>query len=441
VSDRKWVGQVSLARAIVTMLAVAAVLAPTSTPALAGPFGSVTEFTTGLRPGAVPATIAAGADGNVWFNVQECAVSFTLGPTPCPSIDRITPTGSITDVANQEGAALVLGPDGNIWFPGERGEISQITPSGAVTKFPGPSGATLVVGPDGNIWFPTAGSAPGPFVAIGRMTTTGRFLGAFPLHPEIPGTLPTIFQMAAGRDGNVWMASNREIFRMTPGGVDTFFNGRPGRVIAPLGITSGPDGNVWFTDQACTQGSIPKTLGATACAIGRITPAGEITEFTAGLAPSAVPSAITAGPDGNLWFTDRRCTSSAAHPACMIGRITPAGVISESSEGLSPGSQPFAIASGPDGHIWFTNIACHEFRGQCAIGRISTTATAGASLKVPKLKGKSLAAAKKLLAQAHLKLGNVKVARHHKHHLRVVSQSVKPGTTRRSGTKVNLQLG
>ncbi len=448
-SDRKWVGQVSLAQAIVTMLAVAgSVLALTSTPALAGPFGSVTEFTTGLRPAAIPMEIVPGADGNVWFSVQQCAVSFTLGPAPCPAVGRITPSGVISEFhlpgssPNPRPIGLVLGPDGNIWFLGEHETMSRITPSGAVMEFPGPWGSPLAVGPDGNIWFPTNMGLPGGlFVGVGRMTTTGTFLGTFPLHPEIPGTAPTIFQMVTGHDGNLWMASNREIFRMTPGGTDTFFNGRPGRVIAPIGITSGPDGNIWFTDQACTQGSIPKTLGTTACAIGRITPAGEITEFTAGLAPNAVPSAITTGPDGNLWFTDRRCTSSAAHPACMIGRITPAGVITESSEGLSPGSLPWAIASGPDGHIWFTNLACSEFRGQCAIGRISTTGALGASFKVPKLTGKSLAAAKKLLARAHLKLGKVKVARHHKHHLRVVSQSVKPGTTRRSGTKVNLQLG
>src|SRR5262245_6266573 len=59
------------------------------------------------------------------------------------------------------------------------------------------------------------------------------------------------------------------------------------------GITTGPDGNVWFTEQAG-----PK--------IGRITPAGVVTEFPiseAGSHPSS-PKAICAGPDGNLWFID-----------------------------------------------------------------------------------------------------------------------------------------
>jgi streptogramin lyase len=51
-------------------------------------------------------------------------------------------------------------------------------------------------------------------------------------------------------------------------------------------------------------------------------PLGEIKEFTAGLRPNSEPNRIAAGPDGNLWFTER------ANPA-RIGRITTAGTIDE----------------------------------------------------------------------------------------------------------------
>ena len=43
--------------------------------------------------------------------------------------------------------------------------------------------------------------------------------------------------------------------------------------------------------------------------------------------------AIAAGPDGNLWFTDQGTTKA-------IGRITPAGAITEFSSGLNAGSDP-----------------------------------------------------------------------------------------------------
>src|SRR5262249_23925963 len=76
----------------------------------------------------------------------------------------------------------------------------------------------------------------------------------------------------------------------------------------PYGITRGPDGNLWFTENLAGK-------------IGRITPAGVITEFN--LTPGSQPVQITAGPDGNLWFTE--------NVPSRIGRITPAGVITEFS--------------------------------------------------------------------------------------------------------------
>src|SRR5438046_8978896 len=74
----------------------------------------------------------------------------------------------------------------------------------------------------------------------------------------------------------------------------------------PGGITAGPDGNLWFTEGSTNR-------------IGRITTAGAITgEFTIPTANS-YPNWITAGPDGNLWLTED-CGNK-------IGRITTAGAI------------------------------------------------------------------------------------------------------------------
>ena len=101
--------------------------------------------------------------------------------------------------------------------------------------------------------------------------------------------------------------------------------------------------------------------GAT-CAIGRITPSGTITEFTAGLHPGgdpngSVPLAITAGPDGNLWFTDKDSARQGGL-AGAIGRITPSGQITEFFDGsLDSLSSLYSasITAGPDGNLWFTS--------------------------------------------------------------------------------------
>lgn len=93
---------------------------------------------------------------------------------------------------------------------------------------------------------------------------------------------------------------------------------------------TGPDGNLWFTDEAGE--------------VGRITPNGVVTKFSAGIAPESRPYEIAAGPDGNLWFTEPGTKS--------IGRITPAGVVTQFSEGIS--GEPLGITAGPDNSLWFT---------------------------------------------------------------------------------------
>src|SRR5262245_39473797 len=65
----------------------------------------------------------------------------------------------------------------------------------------------------------------------------------------------------------------------------------------PWDITLGPDHNLWFTEQHPTYGN----------RIGRITPAGAITEFAQGLSDKAWPSGISANPyDDRLYFTEFR---------------------------------------------------------------------------------------------------------------------------------------
>ena len=109
---------------------------------------------------------------------------------------------------------------------------------------------------------------------------------------------------------------------------------------SPGGITTGPDGAGWFTEN---NGKI-----------GRVTTAGVITELTIPTANSG-PQGITAGPDGALWFTN--------DDGASIGRITVAGAVTTyTSFGIK---NPFGITAGPDGAVWFTN-------SNSSIGRITT---------------------------------------------------------------------
>lgn len=101
----------------------------------------------------------------------------------------------------------------------------------------------------------------------------------------------------------------------------------------PDRITAGPDGSMWFVEDAPL--------------IGKITPAGDVTEFPL---PAGVIRAhhIVAGPDGALWFT--------LQGRAALGRMTTDGAFSEkplpSGFGIAGG-----ITRGPDGLLWFTSYS------------------------------------------------------------------------------------
>src|SRR5215212_7695318 len=76
-------------------------------------------------------------------------------------------------------------------------------------------------------------------------------------------------------------------------------------------------------------------------------PAGVITEYPLPTAGSS-PWGIAAGPDGNLWVTER-----TAQGVGKVARVTTSGVFTEYSIPTG-GNNSSAIAAGPDGNLWIT---------------------------------------------------------------------------------------
>src|ERR1700730_2683445 len=79
-----------------------------------------------------------------------------------------------------------------------------------------------------------------------------------------------------------------------------------------------------------------------------------VTEFSAGITAGSYPFGITTGPDGNLWFTEEIGN--------RIGRITPLGVVTQFSAGITAGAGPAGITTGPDGNLWFTEVGGDRHR-------------------------------------------------------------------------------
>jgi streptogramin lyase len=245
-------------------------------------------------------------------------------------------------------------------------------------------GASIVAGTDGNLHLTEPSTRRASRAgSIDQMTTDGAFTRV-----RLRAANRLSKSITTGPDGNLWFTEeaplNHGVARLTPHGRLKEFAVPPSATSGGTGeITSGPDGNLWFTRPGGT--------------VDRITPSGIVTEFTVPRTGSD-PEGIASGPDGNLWITDR-----GTDP--RIWRVTPAGHFTGyrlpdgssalgitvgpddamwfadygaasigriTSEGAItyyqlPSGRPFSIAAGPDGNLWFTEDGV----GRIGIGRIS----------------------------------------------------------------------
>jgi virginiamycin B lyase len=117
-----------------------------------------------------------------------------------------------------------------------------------------------------------------------------------------------------GPDGGLWFCDNGagQICRMD---VSTGMFGAfplPRRDCQPVGIITGHNGHLWFTEYA----------GHT---VGRITVDGEITEFDLPTL-SAGPTGIIDGPDGKIWFAET--------DAGQMAQISTHGIVLEETSGI-----------------------------------------------------------------------------------------------------------
>jgi streptogramin lyase len=198
------------------------------------------------------------------------------------------------------------------------------------TPTPGSTPYDITVGPDGNLWFSESSANK-----IGQVTPGGSF-NEYPI--LTPNADPSC--ITAGPDGNLWFTESgtNQIGRITPNGTNvTQFkiptsNSNPGRFISG-------DGSLWFVEQYADQ-------------IGKVDPAtGSITQFHADV---SVGSALSFGPDGNLWFTGGESYNT-------IGVVSPRDLSQVTYLPIpTPESGPVGITVGSDGNLWFTEWSANK---------------------------------------------------------------------------------
>lgn len=263
--------------------------------------------------------------------------------------------GQSADSSSWDGSShIVAGPDGNLWFADSgNDQIDRVTPEGQITQFSLPAhtasdGTTddtepddIVAGPDGNLWFTEFGAD-----RIGRITPSGTITE---FQTPTADCSPT--GIAVGSDGNLWFiesgwfteSGNNNIGRITPAGAITEYPTTNLDLSSTDQIVKRPGGNLWFIASDSNGDS----------EIARVNTAGKVTAFPL----SASPNDITIGRDGNVWLA----SNGEIDRVAADGSVTPFKI--------PTGDDASAIASGPDGALWFA------LDGTNQIGRMTLQGT------------------------------------------------------------------
>ena len=355
--------------------------------------GAVAEFAAGPNLSG-PDDIVAGPDGNIWFTEINTNKIARISTSGTGLAEFATPT------LNSQPNGITAGPNGALWFTEvSGGRIAEITTTGVITEFATPSGSTpywVATGADGNVWFTDVSSNssidkvavpatcarlsvsaspntvdPGASVAIGmtmtncgsapltNMTTATTTVGpnSCGTPPAIPPVTGTLVPGAAATASatvtaplclGAYVVSSQSTVGSTVVATSTTFYTVtsvaefPASTL-PQEITAGPDGNLWYTGGDQT--------------VDSITPSGAITPFAI---PSNLYSVlhIASGSDGNLWLS--------AAPNAIV-RMTTVGSFVEFA---MPGGSIAGLAAGPDGNVWFTDGGLNKIGRVTPLGKI-----------------------------------------------------------------------
>ena len=108
-----------------------------------------------------------------------------------------------------------------------------------------------------------------------------------------------------------------------------------------------PTGTSWFTD------GVSRAIPPGGWQPNRPDHARRRGDHVPGPHANSLPGAITAGPDGNLWFVEQFAGRSAGSPPPSW---SPSSPVPPSPRNSSPSRTPLGITVGPDGKMWFSTV-------------------------------------------------------------------------------------
>ena len=260
------------------------------------PGGVITEFP--LAPMSLAQAIITGPDGHLWFTA-----------TGVNAVGRIAVDGTLQafmlPTSNSLPAGLAAGPDGNVWVTElNANQVGRFQPNGKLVEFPVPSAGAqpfaIVAGSDGNLWFEESALS-----TIGIMTTSGR------ARELLGGPSLAVHGMALGGDGNIWITvpATEQVGKISTAGVVTLFPALTTKGSLPSAIARGPRGELWYTLEL----ERDRIGDLTRLALDGTQSGYTLPHASPGV--STLVGGMTTGPDGAIWFTE--------YSDDAIGRLVP----------------------------------------------------------------------------------------------------------------------
>jgi virginiamycin B lyase len=278
---------------------------------LSGMINDIATISSSLTIGPM----ATSREGNLWFA--------EVGHPGVPALGKVTFSGAksavVLPASDAGGTINAVSTDtaGNVWYTlsgatSGQSKVGKVASDGTVSEFPLPgskeSGGAAAIGPDGNLWVAVSGGSAG--ASLAKVSADGSIV-EFPV-----AGASSLTWLASGTDGNVWFVDGQKIGKITPAGVVTEFpvpapTDGSGVDLTDAQLASGSDGDMWFIG-----------LGG----LSHISPTGTVKTITT--AGTQITS-LSHGSDGNLWISFLPPIGSplATTPGALVARVSTAGQI------------------------------------------------------------------------------------------------------------------
>lgn len=237
----------------------------------------------GAPPGVAGAgQITSGSDGYLYLaargvSSQDEIVRFKPGG-PYQRFNVPTPNAGVQGIA--------VASSGDVWFTeGRSNKIGRLSRDGTIAEYPVPASVSpqfMQAGAHDDVWFTTNGAYVGEVEPSGRVA----------LRPAADSYGLGPLSIGSGPAGRIWLGFGGDVARVEKRSQKLFLTGERLEVHTPdYGITTGQDGNIWFT----------LFMSELVC---RMKPDGSVlTAFSLYPGVNQVPAAIISAPDGMLYFT------------------------------------------------------------------------------------------------------------------------------------------